>query len=84
VPGVDVAINTVFLLHEVRHYMSVFGIDRERVNSLKDFDHSLLKCRSLLEPNFNMILFLSTKLGTTQLNLANKPYDGTLFRVQFI
>jgi hypothetical protein len=30
VPGVDVAINTVFLLLEVRHYMSVFGIDRER------------------------------------------------------
>ena len=41
VPGVDVAINTVFLVHEVCHYMSVFGIDRE------GFDHSLLKCRSL-------------------------------------
>jgi hypothetical protein len=41
VPGIDVAINTVFLVHEVCHYMSVFGIDRE------GFDHSLLKCRSL-------------------------------------
>jgi uncharacterized protein (DUF697 family) len=76
VPGVDVAINTVFLFHEVRHYMSVFGIDRERVNSLKGFDHSLLKCRSLLEPNFDMILFLSTKLGTfLALALAESVLD---------
>ena len=46
-PGVDVAINTVFLVHEVRHYMSVFGVSRQRVNTLKDFGQSLLKCRSL-------------------------------------
>ena len=64
VPGIDVPINTVFLVHEVCHYMSVFGIDRERVNSLKGFDHSLLKCRSLFERNFDMILFIVTKLGT--------------------
>ena len=35
VPGIYVAINTVFLVHEVRQYMSVFEVDRERVNSLK-------------------------------------------------
>ena len=76
VPGVDIAINTVYLLHELRHYMSVFGIDRERVNSLKGFEHSLLKCRSLLEPNFNMILFLGTKLGTfLALALAESVLD---------
>ena len=46
-PGVDVAIDTVFLVQEVRHYMRVFGVEQERVNTLKDFDHSLLKCRSL-------------------------------------
>jgi len=46
-PGVDVAIDTVFLVQEVRHYMRVFGVEQERVNTLKDFDHSLLKYRSL-------------------------------------
>jgi uncharacterized protein (DUF697 family) len=63
VPGGDVVINTVFLVHEVRHYMSVFGVEQERVNALKDFDHSLLKCRSLLKPNFNIILFVGTEIG---------------------
>ena len=63
VPGVDVAINTVFLVHEVHHYMRVFGVEQERVNALKDFDHSLLKCRSLLKPSFNMILFVGKKIG---------------------
>ena len=76
VPGVDVAINTLFFVHEVCHYMSVFGVDRERVNSLKDFDHSLLKCRSLLEPNFNMTLLIVTKLGTfLALALAESVLD---------
>ena len=64
VPGVDVAIITTLLVHEVHHYMSVFGVNRQRVYSLKDFDHAILKCRSLLEPNFNMVLFVSAKLGT--------------------
>ena len=63
VPGGNVAINTVFLVHEVRHYMSVFGVEQERVNALKDFDLSLLKCRSLLKPNFNIILFVGTQIG---------------------
>ena len=61
VPGVDVTINTVFLVHEVRHYMRVFGVEQESVNALKDFDHSLLKCRYL--SSFIMILFVGTKIG---------------------
>ena len=63
VPGVDVTINTVFLVHEVRHYMRVFGVEQESVNALKDFDHSLLKCRYLLKSSFIMILFVGTKIG---------------------
>ena len=56
--------------------MSVFGVDRERVNSLKDFGHSLLKCRSLLESNFNMILLIVTKLRTfLALALAESVLD---------
>ena len=64
VPVLDVAINTGVLVHEVRHYMSVFGINRQRVYSLKKFDHSLLKCRSLLEPNLDMAVFVVTKIET--------------------
>ena len=64
VPGVDVAINTALLVHEVCHYMSVFGINRKRVYSLRNFDHSLLKCTSLLEPNLDMAVFVVTKIGT--------------------
>ena len=63
-PGVDVAINTALLIHEVCHYMSVFAINRKRVYSLRNFDHSLLKCRSLLEPNLDMTVFVVTKIGT--------------------
>ena len=63
VPGVDVVINTVSLVHEVRHYMRVFGVEQERVNALKDFDHSLLKFRYLLKPSFNMMLFVGTEIG---------------------
>ena len=48
VSGVDVAVMTAMLVHKVRHSMSVFGVNRQRVYSLKDVDHSLLKCRSLL------------------------------------
>jgi hypothetical protein len=64
VPGRNFAINTVFLVHEVCHYMRVFVAEQERVYALKDFDHSLLKCRSLFKPNFNTILFVVTKIGT--------------------
>jgi uncharacterized protein (DUF697 family) len=63
VPGLDAAINTGLLVHEVHHYMSVFGINAERVYSLRNFDHSLLKCGSLLEPNLDIHLFVITKLG---------------------
>lgn len=62
-PGVDIAVNISVLVHEVCHYMSVFGVNRQRVYSLKDFDHSLLKCRYLLKPNFNMTYFVVAKLG---------------------
>ena len=64
VPGVDVAINTALLVHEVCYYMSVFGINRKRVYSLRNFDYSLLKCRSLLEPNLDMAVFVVTKIET--------------------
>ena len=46
------------------HYMHVFEVQPEFVNSLKDFDQSLLKCRSLLTPTFKMISFIIFKLGT--------------------
>ena len=65
VPGVDV-VNIGLLVHEVRHYMNVFEVQSEIVNSLKDFDHSLLKCRALLEANacINMLPFITAKLKT--------------------
>ena len=56
--GENEAINTGCLVHEVRYYMYIFGVKPERVNTLKDFDHSLLKCRSLFKPNLDMGLFL--------------------------
>ena len=59
VPGVDVAVN--ILAHEVSYYMRVFGVERESVYSLRYFDHSLLKCKSQLESNFNLILFVGKK-----------------------
>ena len=74
--GVNAAVNTVLLVHEVRHYMSVFGVDRERVNSFKDFDHSLLKCTYLLKPNMNMLV---AKIGTfTAWLLASSVLDVIL------
>ena len=63
VSGVDVAVNVALLVHGVRHYMRVFGVESERVNTLEDFHHVLLKCRSLLEPNFDTTLFVCTPLG---------------------
>jgi hypothetical protein len=63
-PGVDVDVNTALLVEEVHHYMSVFGINRQRIYSLKDFDHSLLTCTSLLKPNMDMYFFVSTKMLT--------------------
>ena len=39
VPGVDVAINIALLIHEVCHYMRLFGVEQDRVNTLKDVDH---------------------------------------------
>jgi uncharacterized protein (DUF697 family)/GTPase Era involved in 16S rRNA processing len=75
-PGLDVVVNTALLVEEVRHYMSVFGVERERVNSLKDFDHSLLKCTYLLKPNINMVLVVVTKIGAfTALLLASSVLD---------
>jgi hypothetical protein len=64
VPGVDDAINTVFLVLEVRQYMHLFGVEQERAYTLKDFENSLLKCKSLFKPNFNTILFVVTKIVT--------------------
>jgi len=64
VPVVDVAANFALLAKEVGHYMHVFEVQPEFVNSLKDFDQSLLKCRSLLTPTFKMIPFIIAKLGT--------------------
>ena len=64
VPGVDVAVNYALLAREVGHYMHVFEVQPEFVNSLKDFDQSLLKCRSLFTTTFKMIRFIMLKLGT--------------------
>ena len=63
VPGVDVAVTVALLVHGVRHYMRVFGVEPERVNTLEDFHHVLLKCRSLLEPKFDTTLFVCRTLG---------------------
>ena len=65
-PGVDVPVNIALLVHEVSYYMRIFRVERESVYSLRDFDHSLLKCRYLLERNFNLILFI----GKKKLNLC--------------
>lgn len=48
VPGLDMAINFGILVNEVRHYINVFGLSRDHLESLKDFDHSLLKRRDFL------------------------------------
>ena len=58
----------------MRHYIRVFGVDPERVNSLKDFDHSLLKCRFLSQPNLDMIRFVTAKLDTNKILLKNTPF----------
>ena len=62
-PIVDVAINTEILVHEVCHYMRVFGIEPESVNTLENFDHSLLKCKSLFKPNVDMAVWIASKIG---------------------
>jgi hypothetical protein len=64
IPVVDDAINTEYLVLEVRLYMHVLGVEKERVNTIKDFDHSLLKCRSLLKPNLNMISVVGITIGS--------------------
>ena len=74
VPLVGVGGNIIFLADEVRHYIRVFGVDPERVNSLKDFDHSLLKCRFLSQPNLDMIRFVTAKLDTNKILLKNTPF----------
>lgn len=61
-PGLDVAFDIALLIHEVNHYMSVFGVNPRKVNSLIGFDRSLLKCKDLLEPNVNMALVLAAKI----------------------
>jgi hypothetical protein len=63
-PVVDVAANFALLAKEVGHYMHVLEVQPEFVNSLKGFDQSLLKCRSMLTPAFKMIPFIIFKLGT--------------------
>ena len=65
VPYVDV-VNIGLLEHEVYYYMNVFEVQPEKNNSLKDFDHSLLKCSALLEANAcnNMLHFITSKVGT--------------------
>jgi GTP-binding protein EngB required for normal cell division len=73
VPVVGVGGNIKFLADEVCHYMSVFGVDPERINSLKDFDHSLLKCRFLSQPNLDMIPFVTAKLDTNMILVKNTP-----------
>ena len=76
VPFIDAGINIIVLANEVRHYMSVFGINRENVYSLENFDHSLLRCTTLLRPNLNMIVFVSSKLATySGLLLATSVFD---------
>ena len=76
VAGAFVSYNTGLLEYEVRHYMSVFGINAKRVYSLTNFDHSLLNCRTLLEANLDMKDFVATKIGTyAQLVIAQSVID---------
>ena len=83
---IDIAVNVALLVHEVHHYMHVFGFKQERVYSLKDFDNSLLKCRALLEPNFDMIHFITAKLGTCERLLLTKylPLWNFPFHTNFL
>ena len=64
------AVNTVLLVHKVHYYMHVFGVKQESGKSLKDLHHSLLKCRALLEPHFNMIRVI------TKLTNSEQSYKG--------
>lgn len=49
VPGIDLAINIEVLLHEIRHYINVFGLNESKIKSLIEFDLTQLKCK-LLDP----------------------------------
>ena len=62
-PGADIAVNTVLMARETSHYMHVFGIDKEKVEALQNFDHSLLKCGSMWKPNFDISSFVIMQLG---------------------
>jgi hypothetical protein len=83
-PGVDVDVNTALLVEEVHHYMSVFGINRQRIYSLKDFDHSLLTCTSLLKPNMDMYFFVSTKMLTCMGLLVATSVLNLIFAINWI
>ena len=64
IPGVGNAINYVVLEKEVSHYVHVFGVDQERVNTLTDFDYSSLKCKSLFKPNLDVERFVRSQMET--------------------
>jgi hypothetical protein len=48
------------------HESALHQVQPEQINSLKDFDHSLLKCSALLEANAcnNMLPFITSKVNT--------------------
>lgn len=62
--GEDADSNTSRLESEVHHYMHEFGFNRAGVDSLIHFNQSLLRCRSLLEPNLNMETFVAEGMAS--------------------
>ena len=78
-PGVDVVVNIALLANEVYHYLSVFEINRKRVNSLRNFDHLLLKSNFMLGPNFDMPDFVVKKIGLYGALLVVQSFTDLIF-----
>lgn len=74
--GLAVANNTSWLENEVHLYLRLFGINQAGVNSLRKFNPSELKCRSLLEPSFNMETFVATRMGRYSSPLTTPIIDN--------
>lgn len=63
IPGVDVFANIAILVEEVLHYMSVFGLDKKKLDTLKGFDRKQLKCAGFLVPGADMAKVVFSQLG---------------------
>ena len=71
--------NTPWVTNELHHYINVFKISRADVNSLRDFNQSLLKCKYLLEPSFNVETFVTTHMERAATQLIDPPDNNFIF-----